>query len=99
MDVPQHVLERLRERKLNFSQIMLLAIARDCERDTAILLKKFENRNNEMEKIPHYLREESNGDLVILVVRDKTPITVMFRRSDQPFTPQALRVHDIKIWY
>lgn len=35
---------------------------------------------------------ESNGDTVVAIIRDKKVITYMFRRSTQPFTPEALRV-------
>lgn len=37
-------------------------------------------------------RGASNGNDVWAVVRDGTVVTVMFRRGDQPATPQALRV-------
>lgn len=34
----------------------------------------------------------SNGDQVWAIVRESVVVTIMFRRSDQPATPQALRV-------
>lgn len=97
MNVPDHIYKRLNERKLSFSEIFLLALAQECERDTAILLKNLHECKNES-SLPHKLRRESNGELVILIIRESKPITIMFRRSDQPFTPEALRVDEIKIW-
>ncbi len=40
-------------------------------------------------------RESSNGDLVVLIVRDAKPITIMFRRSNQPFTAESLKVKQV----
>ena len=87
----EHIQIRLKERQLNFSDIFLRALALECERDTAILLT-----DTGIEKCPDIEREESNGNYVILIVRNQMPITVMFRRSNQPFTPQALRVDTVR---
>lgn len=37
----------------------------------------------------------SNGDEVWAVLRDGALVTIMLRRSDQPATPQALRVQHV----
>lgn len=97
--IPQHVLDQLKQRELNYSPIFLLALAEEYDSDTAILLKKLPKPKNCNQSADYHKRELSNGNLVILIVRDKRPITIFFRRDDQPFTPQALRVQDIKIWY
>lgn len=59
--------------------------ARQCKHDTALMLKA-----------PVFVGQawtnQSNGDTVIAIVRDKRVITYMFRRSTQPFTPEALHV-------
>ena len=36
--------------------------------------------------------EQSNGDTVVVIVRDGSVHTVMLRRHTQPFTREALRV-------
>jgi len=88
----EHIQSRLKERQLKFSDIFLLAIAKECERDTAVLLL-----DTGVEKCPTE-REESNGNYVILIVRNKLPVTVMYRRSNQPFTPEALRVETLRVY-
>jgi len=42
---------------------------------------------------------ESNGDMVVVIIRDGEVITAMLRRSwNQPFTPEALRVEAVMRW-
>jgi len=41
----------------------------------------------------------SNGDAVVVIVREGAAITAMLRRSwCQPFTPKALRVEAVQSW-
>jgi len=40
-------------------------------------------------------RHESNGDLVVLIIRDHKAITIMYRRSNQPQTCEALHVSQV----
>lgn len=41
----------------------------------------------------------SNGDMVVAIIRDGIVITVMLRRSwNQAFTPEVLRVQEVKSW-
>jgi hypothetical protein len=41
----------------------------------------------------------SNGDTVVVVIRDARVITAMLRRSwNQPFTPESMRVDEIERW-
>ena len=87
-----HLESRLAERGLKYSELYLRAVALECsEKSTAVCLAK-----TGVEKMYLGDREESNGDLVILVVRNKIPTTIMFRRSNQPFTPKALNVECVK---
>lgn len=37
-------------------------------------------------------RGPSNGDMIVAICRDDTVITIMYRRSNQPLTPDALDV-------
>lgn len=89
-----HVQKKLKERGLNYSEIFLRAIAKDCGCvDTAVILDKLEK------PIPYTDDNQSNGDLVVLIVRNNFPVTIMLRRSwNQPLTPDALDVREI-IWF
>lgn len=43
--------------------------------------------------------DSSNGDTVVVIVRDGKAITAMLRRSwSQPFTPASLRVEAVATW-
>jgi len=96
--LPFHVQKRLQERKVGFSELLLEAIARECdEQDTAVLIKELDTPIFP-DALDYYDCVQSNGELVILIVRNKKPITVMFRRKNQPFTPEALKVDAVKIW-
>lgn len=46
----------------------------------------------------HGERDASNGDSVVVIVRDGEVVTAMLRRSWQPFTPAALRVDEVQSW-
>lgn len=39
--------------------------------------------------------EHSNGDTIIAIIRARTVVTFMFRRSSQPFTPTNLQVSEV----
>jgi len=44
-------------------------------------------------------RHESNGDSVVVIIREGEVVTAMLRRSwNQPFTPSALRVAAVASW-
>ena len=87
-----HVLERLQSRNIRINPRVIEQIAHNTSTDAAILLTKLNNHigstNND-----YYARQESNGDLVYLIVRDNRPITIMYRRSNQPSTPESMRVN------
>lgn len=65
------------------------AIARQYP-DSAIIIRV----NNEIrgDTSGSYRERKSNGDYEVLVCRNGQPKTTMFRRSNQPFTCDALRV-------
>lgn len=45
------------------------------------------------------MSSSSNGDSVVVIVRDGQAITAMLRKSwSQPFTPEALRVDEVVSW-
>ena len=93
--LPVHIHERLKQRGLSFSEIFIRACCKDySQKDTALVLAKLPE---EREFVGN--ENSSNGDLVILIIRSGKPVTIMFRRSNnQPLSPQALRVEEIKIF-
>lgn len=84
-----HVSERLAERGIAIPQGEIDGIACQCQQDTAVILCQVEQR---------FVRDGylgSNGDIVVLIVRHRRPVTIMFRRSNQPMTAEALRVEQV----
>lgn len=89
-----HTQQRLAERNIKIDDANLWKIARHIGNTSAAVLLGHVDYQGTQEGA-YRSREDSNGDLVVLIVRDGTPITVMYRRSDQPFTPDALRVKQV----
>jgi hypothetical protein len=88
MNITLHLQQRKIEREINRSLGNLYSYAENCTCDTAIILERLDKELN---------IAQSNGDLIIMIVRNHKIITVMYRRSkNQPLTKQALRVDDIK---
>lgn len=94
--IPFHIKLAIKQRNLPFSENYLEEIAQSCRDSTAVLLAKL-NENITVKNSPdqHRTESRSNGDLIILIVRERKPITIMLRRSNQPLTPQALKVTKI----
>ena len=84
-----HLTQRLAERGIDISPSQLGAMARECKSDTAVILTRCQIRLVSDGNIG------SNGDIIILIVRHQYPITIMFRRSNQPLTAQALKVEQV----
>jgi len=91
----QHIKERCQDRNVEISENILSNLASQCCCDTALLLCRFSEIKNDSDK-DFYDREESNGDLLFLIVRRKRPVTIFFRRSDQNNTLDGLRVNLIE---
>ena len=89
-----HLQQRLSERNIAIPDSTLEKIAAHFgDITTAVLLARLgEHKGCEG---AYRSREESNGDLVVLIVRDAKPITIMYRRSNQPLTPDALHVRQV----
>lgn len=87
-----HVQKKLEERGLKYSEIFLRAVAKDCQVDTAVVLDIL------AKPVPYKNDTESNGNMVIMIVRNQFPVTIMFRRSNQPLTPKSLDVREILFW-
>lgn len=69
-----HITKRLKERGINIDAEIISRMAKRCSGDSALILLHLSKKQ---------IVDKSNGDLVYLIVRHKSPITVMFRRSDQ----------------
>lgn len=89
-----HLQQRLSERKINYPTSKLFDIAKNCKTDTAVVLLKLDGIQNDS-KLSFYDRTESNGDLVILIVRNQRPCTIMYRRSNQKMTPDSMKVNNV----
>lgn len=93
--ITKHAEQRLAERGITLSNLFLQSLLNECgDKETAVLIKIIEP--NKADKTEFHKRDYSNGDLVILIVRSNKVTTAMFRRSDQPFTPEALKVQTVK---
>lgn len=65
------------------------------EEDTAIELCRLQYAHG-----PIHQPTGTNGDQVVAVVRGGAVVTIMLRRSwSQPFTPDALRVQEVRTWH
>jgi len=88
----QHITERLAERNISIDIDKLCAITAYYENAAIILMKQAQHQGQEG---AYRTRTESNGDLVVLIVRNHYPVTVMYRRSNQPATAEAMRVNQV----
>ncbi len=80
----EHVLLRMNQRGLKYDINRLQNIALNCAEDTAVILGKMVSDEGPMYKV-----------LVILIVRDRKPITIMTRRENQNFTCANFNVKKI----
>jgi len=69
-------------------------IAESAKTDSAVLIAILDSHVGAVDS-DYYQRKESNGNLVFLIIRDNKPITIMYRRDNQPKTESALRVNAI----
>lgn len=89
-----HIVQRLAERNISIEPWKLDKIAQYFGSiPTAVILTRLEAHTGQ--EGAYRTREESNGDLVVLIVRDAKPITVMYRRSNQPLTPDSMHVRQV----
>lgn len=87
-----HIEQRLQERHIAIDYSKLCQIARSAGKDAAVLLGTVPYTDTGTD---YHSRQESNGELVVMIVRNGEPKTVMFRRENQPFTAEALRVEKV----
>lgn len=87
----KHIVDRLNERNIQITPNQIVDIAQKYI-SAAIILQKSSHVGQEG---AYRTRTESNGDLVVLIVRNRYPVTIMYRRSNQPATPEALHVMQV----
>lgn len=87
-----HIEQRLQERGIYISNAVITGLCYEYD-NAAIILQRVQhygqNDGNYCE------RQESNGDLIVLIIRDNRPVTIMYRRSSQTNTAQQLRVNQV----
>lgn len=86
-----HLQARLKERNIKISDSFLYLLAFSAQEDTAFVIKYLDCHMGSTEK-DYYNRKESNGDMVVLIVRGNHPVTIMYRRKNQDDTKEGLRV-------
>jgi hypothetical protein len=82
----QHVQTRLDQRELDYSPSELQAIASQYAIDTAVILGK--RVSDEGVRFGYVL--------IILIVRNRMPVTVMTRRQSQNFDKRNFNVQQVK---
>jgi hypothetical protein len=86
-----HLQARLQERNIEIDDSFLYLLAFSAQEDIAFVIKYLDCHKGSAEE-NYYARTESNGDMVVLVVRENKPITIMYRRKNQDNTRKGLRV-------
>lgn len=89
-----HVIERLETRNIHVNPRIIAQIADNVNGSAAVLLMTLDSHVGSIDN-NYYARSESNGNMVYLIIRDNHPITIMFRRDNQPNTPESMRVNAI----
>lgn len=87
-----HIEQRLLERDIHISKAVLTDLCYEYECVAVILAKQSHYGQSDGD---YMSRSESNGDLVVLIIRDHKAITIMYRRSSQTNTAQQLRVNQV----
>jgi len=89
-----HLQQRLKERNIKIDESILWNIAKDLNVDSAVIVARLDSSLDDKSG-NYYTRNESNGDLVFLIVRNRKPITIMYRRSSQNNSASQLRVNQV----
>lgn len=88
-----HIQQRLDERGINLPLSYLFELANQCNQDTAVILQHSEEIKGDLN--PNFHCRSSNGDIVILIIRNHKLVTVMYRRSNQITDEDTLHVCQI----
>lgn len=87
-----HIEQRLQERDIHISKSVLVGLCYEYENAAIIIAKQSHYGES---SVNYCERQESNGDMVVLIIRNHKPITIMYRRSSQTNTAQQLRVNQL----
>ena len=91
-----HTTQRTQERQISLSASQIDGIVYeygDMDTDLAVIVSKVAHYG--VDTGSYYGRTDSNGDLVVLIIRNHEAKTIMYRRSSQTNTPAQLRVNKI----
>lgn len=95
-NIMTHLESRLQDRE--FTNILtvsqLAGLCYECDVDTAVIVAKLNIQQGQAYG-EYRERYESNGEYVVLIIRNHQPKTIMYRRANQPMTTTALRVSSI----
>ena len=81
----QHITERLAQRDFNFTESQLVAIADKYQNDTALILGKRPSQEG----------SQYGKDVIILIIRNHQPVTIMTRRESQNFDKRNFQVQQV----
>ena len=87
-----HIEKRLQERDIHISKAVLIGLCYEYNNAAVIIARQSHYGQDTGD---YMTRKESNGDLVVLIIRDNRPVTIMYRRSSQTNTAAQLRVNQV----
>lgn len=87
-----HIEKRLQERDIKVSKAVIIGLCYEYDNAAVILARQSHYGENSGD---YYGRKQSNGDMVVLIIREHKPVTIMYRRSNQTNTAKALRVNQL----
>lgn len=89
----KHYEARLQDRPYTsvLTRAQLDGLCYECDTDTAVILVKDDTQHGQTCGA-YRSRSESNGEYIVLIIRNHEPKTIMYRRANQPMTCEALRV-------
>lgn len=91
-----HTEERLQDRHIGLTPAQVIGYVYEYGKentDIAVIVAKCEFCGQA--EGAYRSRGESNGDMIVLIIRNMQAKTIMYRRSNQNNTPQGLRVSEL----
>ena len=89
-----HTEERLQDRNIRLTPSQIMGYVYeygDLAQHVAVIIGRVDFQGDS--SVAYRNRHESNGDLIVLIIRKGQDKTIMFRRSNQNNTPEGLRVN------
>ena len=87
-----HYQQRIQDRQIGVSESQIVGLCYEYE-CAAVILSRVEHKGTNTGD--YHGRMDSNGDLIVLIIRDHRAVTIMYRRSNQPQTCEALHVSQV----